>query len=59
MLEKLFAIVAKAALVAPAIIADVEGSVHKIAADPTTVAKIEDGLQAALDGLESIFGTAK
>lgn len=56
MLEKLFAIVAKAALVAPVIINDVDGAVSKIKAAPTAAAKVEDGLQAALEGLEALFG---
>lgn len=56
MLEKLFAIVAKAAVVAPAIIEDAEGAVAKIKAAPDVAHKIEDGLSAALEGLEAIFG---
>ena len=59
MLEKLFALVAKAAFIAPALIADVEGTYHKINADPTTAGKIEDALAAALQGLEAFFPTVK
>ena len=56
MLEKLFAIVAKAAEVAPALIADAEGTAAAIKAAPSTVTQIEIGLDAALAGLEAIFG---
>lgn len=58
MFDKLFAIAARAMEVAPAVMTDVQGTVAKINAAPDTVAKIEDGLAAALAGLEAIFGAA-
>jgi len=54
MLKKILKIIALGAAVAPSFIADAEGALAKIGADKSTVSKVQDGLDAALEAFSTL-----
>lgn len=58
-MDKFLKILEKSLALAPAILADVEGTTKKIQSDPTVAKQVQDGLEAGIAALEAaakVFG---